>query len=131
MCSRERDGRAERVGHLPLGRQVVGEPVHPAPQRGVRRLLGQDLARAGAQPGQLGMVNRFDQRLTRREVAVQRADAHAGLTRDRLQRHLVAARGERPARRRQQPLPVAVRIRAHRPRRIKRRILRFCYRLFR
>ena len=70
--------RPERVRHLPLGRDIVGEPVHPRAQRAVGRVGRQQVVDAGAQVGEFLAVERLDQRLAGREVPVEGADADPG-----------------------------------------------------
>ena len=76
-------------------------------------MFGQQFGRALAKVAALGAVHRLDQRFPRREMPVERADAHARLPRDRLQGHLAALRGEGPAPHFDQALAVALRVRAH------------------
>ena len=67
-------------------------------------------------PGKLGQlvdlaaIDRLEQGLARREVAVERADADAGPPGDGLQARVRAAGAENPGSRLEQPLAVADRI---------------------
>jgi len=82
------DHRSQSLGHPMFGGQVVDEAIHPGPQCHVGRRRLQQLRNAGAEPRQLVAVGGFDERLTGWEMAVQRADAHACVSSDRLQRHV-------------------------------------------
>ena len=93
------EDRAERVGHLPLGGDVAGEPVHPRPQGALGGVRREQAVDARAQFGELLAVQRLDQCLAGGEMPVEGADADAGVPRDLLKRHgLPAGRERRPGR---------------------------------
>ena len=108
------DERAQRVAHAALGRHVVDEAVHPGAQGLVGRQVAQQVVDRVAQPGELVAVRRVDQRLAGGEVAVQRADADAGLLRDRFERDVRTVLGQHADGDLEQPFPVALRVGAQR-----------------
>jgi hypothetical protein len=68
------DHRDQRVQHSVLGGHPLSEQVHPSPQRFARRKAGDGLRRTCGEPPHLILIDRTDQRLARREVAVERRD---------------------------------------------------------
>jgi hypothetical protein len=108
------DHRKQRAEHAVLGRDPVPEQVHPAPHRGGRGQLAQQLAGASREPHDLVPVDRVNQRLAGREVPVERGDADAGLAGDRAHRRVNVGRHEHAGRRREQLFAVAGRVRSRR-----------------
>jgi len=100
---------ARRVEHAVLGGQPVGEQVHPPTHRLSRLERLEQLAGAVGQPLDLVLVDGVDEGLAGGEVAVEGADADAGLARDGPHRGL-AAGGEGACRRREQHLAVVGRV---------------------
>ena len=77
-------------------------------------MLGEQLGRRLREVLDLGAVRRLDERVTRGEVAVQGADAHAGTLGDGLERDVGAALREGVAGRREKLVAVALGVGAKR-----------------
>ena len=75
--------RVQRLGHSALGGHEAGIAVHPAAQGGLGRVPLQQLFGRRGHFGELGAVDRLDERLPVGEMAVQRADPDTGVARDR------------------------------------------------
>jgi len=106
-----RDGRlpdpAERVGQVALGDGLLGDAAEQRVERGA------GVGRLDASLGEHDELthprhrDRLEQRLLRREVAVDRSRADARPRRDRVERHAVPRFGERLAGSGEHPLAVA------------------------
>ena len=105
------DHRQQGVEHAVLGRQPVGEQVHPPAHRLRGRQLIEQLARPEGQALHLVLVDGIDERHAGRKVTVERGDTHAGLAGDGAHRRLLPGGGEGTRGRREQHVAVAGRIR--------------------
>jgi hypothetical protein len=81
--------RLQGLGHPLLALDPLGEAIHPASQRKVGGLGAEEGGGAGEEAVELGEVDRLDQVLAGREVAVEGADPDPRLPRDRLQADLL------------------------------------------
>ena len=88
------DHGSEGFGHVSLGCHVVDEPLHPLPQGHFGRERAEEPAHRGAQLVDLVAVRLHHQCLSGGEVAVEGADADAGLPGDRLEGHLLVRAGQ-------------------------------------
>jgi len=84
-----RCSRVQRVAQTVLDPHVVGQPLEPHPE-GIERLMpGEHIAYRVDEHLDVVPVHRKDQRLTGREVPVERARADTSPMRDRVQRRVV------------------------------------------
>jgi DNA-binding MarR family transcriptional regulator len=109
------DHGQQGAGHAVLGRQPVGEQVHPAAHRLGGRELSEQVAGPEDQALDLVLVDSVDQRLAGREVAVEGGDPDTGLAGDGPHRRLGVAGRVDAGGHREQRVAVAGRIRAEGP----------------
>src|SRR6185312_7963917 len=87
-------GKRQRRGHALLGGDELHIGAQPAAQRVDRRSLALQLLGQLAELLDLAAIDRLIERLARRKMAIERADADAGFARDRFQARIRAAGAE-------------------------------------
>jgi hypothetical protein len=112
-------GAHEGLGHAQVGRAFGDEQSEVLEESGAGVVLSAESGGLLGESGRPVQHDGFEQRLLRREVPAHGARAHPGAARDLLHRHRQSLRGECREGDLQDAFPVAARVGAHRPQRVR------------